>query len=112
MAKYFEKMKARPSFKPIPLAVMDKAGKLNSFKITLVLLLISCILAGVLLGIATIFTDFDWKIYYPSSACGIFLLILLIFVIKGCRMRSAINAYRSNLYKLDRNDPEFVKNLE
>ena len=90
---YFLRMQKRPSWQqtctPAPLF-------LTTFKVTLILLVVSLILSSIVFGVTCIFKPVDWRVL--GAIWGVvFLLILLFFTITGCNARRKLRAHLDSL---------------
>ena len=90
---YFLRMQKRPSWKQtyVPAALF-----LTTFKVTLILLVISLILSSIIFGVTCIFKPVDWRVLGFIWG-GVFLLILMIFTIMGCNARRKTRAHLESL---------------
>ena len=86
VARYWEKVYSRPSYKKAEVVLL-KPWYLNTFTVTILFLTISLILSLLITGIAALFVEFgaDWWKISLTGAVGIYLLILMSFIIMGCK---------------------------
>ena len=85
VARYWEKVQSRPSYKNAGVLLL-RPWFVNTFTVTILFLTISFILSLLITGITSLFVEFgtDWWKISMTGAVGIYSLILMYFIIKGC----------------------------